>query len=170
MTRADPRPVGEPYGQGGVATGRAGPLLLIILNGHFQGIVTGETFNGTGKTDILIRVEDRNIFIGECKFWKSPATISKTLDRLLGYMVWRDTKGALLLFIRERDASAAIKKAVAEMAKHPRFKQALATQHDGERYDFLFRSKGDPQREIKLALIPFALSNLPETVELDLDE
>jgi hypothetical protein len=31
--------------------------------------IGGETENGAGKTDILVRYEDRNAFIGECKFW-----------------------------------------------------------------------------------------------------
>ncbi len=42
---------------------------LVQLNGHFLGGATGETFNYEGKTDILIKVDGRNIFIGECKFW-----------------------------------------------------------------------------------------------------
>ncbi|MGH3520958.1 MAG: hypothetical protein ACRDQ7_26995 [Haloechinothrix sp.] len=35
-------------------------ILLINLNAHFKGDAAGEVFNGAGKTDILIRVEDRN--------------------------------------------------------------------------------------------------------------
>jgi hypothetical protein len=38
-------------------------MYLVPLNGHFEGAATGETFNAAGKTDILIRMEDRNIFI-----------------------------------------------------------------------------------------------------------
>jgi len=41
---------------------------LVQLNGHYEGQATGETFNFEGKTDILIRVGGRNIFIGECKY------------------------------------------------------------------------------------------------------
>jgi hypothetical protein len=36
---------------------------LLQLNGHYEGSATGETFNASGKTDILIRIENRNIFI-----------------------------------------------------------------------------------------------------------
>ena len=43
--------------------------LLVPLNGHYEGQATGETFNYEGKTDILIRADDKNIFIAECKFW-----------------------------------------------------------------------------------------------------
>ncbi len=40
---------------------------LVQLNGHYEGQATGETFNYQGKTDILVRVDGRNIFIAECK-------------------------------------------------------------------------------------------------------
>jgi hypothetical protein len=133
-------------------------LLLVILNGHFQGAAGGELFNGDGKTDILIRAQDRNIFIGECKIWHGQAMIAPTLDQLLSYMVWRDTKGALLLFIRNKDVSAAIANAVEALKAHPQFKCELATQ-SGERYDFLFSSVKDPDREIRLAFIPFAIGS-----------
>jgi DNA-binding NtrC family response regulator len=36
---------------------------LVQLNGQYAGRATGETFNYTGKTDILVRVKDKNIFI-----------------------------------------------------------------------------------------------------------
>lgn len=34
---------------------------LLQLNGHYEGGATGETFNASGKTDILIRVGGRNV-------------------------------------------------------------------------------------------------------------
>ena len=37
-----------------------------------EGQATGETFNAAGKTDILLRIDGKNVFIGECKFWKGP--------------------------------------------------------------------------------------------------
>ena len=43
--------------------------IFLQLNCHYEGAATSETFNGKGKTDILIRVGDRNIVIAECKFW-----------------------------------------------------------------------------------------------------
>lgn len=36
---------------------------LVQLNGAFEGQATGETFNFQGKTDILIRVEGKNILL-----------------------------------------------------------------------------------------------------------
>lgn len=131
-------------------------LLLVMLNGHFQGVAGGELFNGQGKTDILIRVQDRNIFVGECKFRGGQSMIGATLDQLLSYMVWRDTKGALLLFIKNKNGTAAIERAVDAIKEHGQFKQALSSVN-GERYDFMFSSTSDPERLIKLALIPFQI-------------
>ena len=48
-------------------------LILVNLNGHYEGDATGETFNVNGKTDILIRANGRNVFIAECKFWAGPS-------------------------------------------------------------------------------------------------
>ena len=44
-------------------------LFLVPLNGLYEGQATGETFNFDGKTDILIRVNGKNIFIAECAIW-----------------------------------------------------------------------------------------------------
>ena len=64
---------------------------LVQLNGQYEGQATGETFNFEGKTDILIRSEEKNIFIAECKFWKGPESVTRAIDQLLGYASWRDT-------------------------------------------------------------------------------
>jgi hypothetical protein len=62
---------------------------LVPLNGHYRGEGKGEVFNSEGKTDILIRVEDRSIFIAECKFCGGQKVASGAIDQLLGYLTWR---------------------------------------------------------------------------------
>lgn len=86
-------------------------LFLTSLNSHFEGRATGETFNFDGKTDILIRDEGKNIFIAECKFWKGEQAHRNTIDQLLGYLSWRDTKAAILVFNRNKNFSVTIEKA-----------------------------------------------------------
>lgn len=133
-------------------------LLLVMLNAQLEGRAGGELFNGAGKTDILIRAEDRNIFIAECKIWKGPKTVRDGLDQLLSYLVWRDTKAALLLFIRTGDETAIITKSLAEFEAHPNCKRGGATGNGaGERHDFVFHANGDTAREIHLAFLPFSL-------------
>jgi hypothetical protein len=72
--------------------------LLVPLNGHYKGEGTAEAFNNIGKTDILIRVDDKNIFVAECKVWGGDKILTAAIDQLLGYLTWRDTKSALIIF------------------------------------------------------------------------
>lgn len=131
-------------------------LLLVNLNAHFEGDAAGEVFNGEGKTDILIRVEGRNIFIGECKIWGGQCTVDEALGQIFKYLVWRDTKAAILLFIRNKDVTAVIKKAMFKIEAHPNYKKR-GPSHASDRLDFVMHAQDDVEREIHLALLPFAL-------------
>jgi hypothetical protein len=139
-------------------------LLLVNLNAQFEGKAGGELFNGAGKTDILIREGDRNVFIGECKIWKGPKTIRDGLDQILSYLVWRDTKAALLLFIRSGNATEIIKKSIAAIENSSTYKRR-GLHHSDERVAFVLHAQRDPAREIQLALLPFVLgaTESPET-------
>lgn len=140
-------------------------LFLVILNTHFKGDVGSEVFNNTGKTDLLIRVEDRNVFIGECKFWRGPASVKEAVDQVLSYHSWRDTKAGLLLFITNVGVKQAIKKAIAELVGHPQYEGPGKVQndpdHEATRFDVVMRSPSDPDHQIYLALLPFAIPKQP---------
>ena len=71
---------------------------LVQLNGQFECGVSGETFNFGGKTDVLIRVGAKNIFVAACKYWHGEKGFLETVDQLLGYLSWRDTKAAVIVF------------------------------------------------------------------------
>ena len=96
-------------------------VLLDALNTHYRGQGTAEAFNVAGKTDILIRHEGNNLFIGECKFWSGVKGFVAAIDQLFGYTAWRDTKLALIMFVRERDLTAIIDKAREAIAEHDQF-------------------------------------------------
>lgn len=131
--------------------------ILIGLNATFEGQAAGEVFNGNGKTDILVRADGQNIFIAECKIWSGPKAITEALDdQLLRYLVWRDTKGAFLLFIKDGNPSEIIRKAAERISEHPQCKRVLS-QEGTERHDFVFGATNDSSREIRLAFIPFVL-------------
>jgi hypothetical protein len=86
-------------------------ILLVALNGIFKGDATGETFNGIGDTDILIRVNDNNIFIAECLIWDGPEHFRKKLtEQLFRYSTWRDSKLAAIVFNRRRNFSSVVQK------------------------------------------------------------
>ena len=127
---------------------------LVHLNGHYEGQATGETFNYEGKTDILIRADDRNIFIAECKFWTGPAGLTKALDQMLGYTAWRDTKTALLIFNRDRNMSTVLE-GVARTAKdHPNYKEERSVELE-TRFRYTFGHRDDPNREITVTILVF---------------
>lgn len=127
---------------------------LVQLNGHYEGQATGETFNYEGKTDILVRSGGKNIFIAECKFWGGSKKLSETIDQLLGYSSWRDTKTAVIIFNRNRDFSRVLA-AIPETAKqHSNFKRELAGCSD-TRFRYCFFHKDDANRELLLTILVF---------------
>jgi hypothetical protein len=95
--------------------------LVATLNTHYEGRAHAEAFNNEGKTDILIRHEGRNLFIGECKFWTGPEGFGATIDQLFRYTGWRDTKLALVIFVREKALTTLLRKAKTAISKHPHF-------------------------------------------------
>ena len=127
---------------------------LVQLNGAFQGQATGETFNFQGKTDILIRIDGKNIFIGECKFWKGEKAFLATLDQLLSYLSWRDTKTAVIIFNRNADFTAVLSKIAEAVPTHPNFKRDLG-KSDESMFRYVFAQPNDANREIILTVIAF---------------
>ena len=127
---------------------------LMPLNARYEGGATGETFNGDGKTDILIRHEGQNVFIAECAMWQGDRYLSKKIDQLLGYKSWRDTKTAILLFSKNRDFSAVVAKIPDVMKAHPNFKKELARPDETE-FRYLFHHRGDRNREFILTVLAF---------------
>lgn len=127
---------------------------LVGLNGAFDPPATGETFNGEGKTDILFRHQGRATFIAECKFWKGEKALLEAVDQLLGYLSWRDTKAAILLFNRDRALSGVLAKVPTVIAKHAAFVREVTI--GGEtRFRFVLRRPDDPEREITLTVLVF---------------
>ncbi len=139
-------------------------FLLVILNSTFDGAATGEAFNGDGKTDVLVRIEDRNVFIGECKIWHDEGTWSGAIGQLLSYLVWRDTKAALILFIKHRkDIGAVITKAEKAIRDHDCYESEGPPSDDSElRRNFVLHSSADTERLIQLAFLPFVIPDAPE--------
>jgi hypothetical protein len=127
---------------------------LVQLNGQFEGKATGETFNMGGKTDILLREGDRNVFIAECKFWKGPKAFGEAIDQLLGYATWRDVKTAILVFNRGTDTSTVLLGIDATVKAHGNFKSAVTWPHESG-FRYVLRSRDDANRELILTVLVF---------------
>jgi hypothetical protein len=134
---------------------------LVQLNGHFYGDATGETFNYEGKTDILIKVDGKNIFIGECKFWSGEKGFLEALDQVLSYLSWRDTKAAVLVFNRNKSFTETLSKIEASVQNHLSFKKLVKKRSESS-WTYLFGHKDDANREITITVQAY---NVPERVE-----
>lgn len=97
-------------------------FFLVILNSHFKGTATGETFNNQGKTDVLIRQNNENVFIAECKFWDGQKKLNETVNQLMRYVTWRDSKTAIFLFNKNRNFSTILNNVNSTIYKHPNYK------------------------------------------------
>ena len=127
---------------------------LVQLNGHYEGQASGETFNYEGKTDILIRTEGKNIFIAECKYWSGAKNFGETIDQLLGYVSWRDTKTAIIIFSRNKNFSRVIEVIPGAVKAHPNFKRAVDDNGEG-RSRYVLTHRDDKNREVILTVLAF---------------
>lgn len=127
---------------------------LVQLNGQFEGKASAETFNMAGKTDILLREGDRNVFIAECKFWKGPRAFGEAIDQLLGYATWRDGKTAILVFNRGTETSTVLTGIDATAKAHANFKRAVTWPHESG-FRYTLHANGDKNRELILTVLVF---------------
>lgn len=130
-------------------------ILLVGLNGLFKGDATGETFNGAGKNDILIRVNDNNIFIAECLFWNGPTHFKKKItEQLLRYSTWHDSKLAAIVFNRKKEFTTVVQKMreVAAGLDNLVSEMPYTAQHSCRH---LFRRVDDSQKHYILSCLAF---------------
>jgi hypothetical protein len=127
-------------------------LFINALNSHYSGQVTAEAFNASGKTDILIKYEDRNLFIGECKFWSGQQAFLAAIDQLFGYATWRDSKLAAILFVRQRGLTEVIARAREALEARPDFVRWKKIDEETE-LRAVMRWPGDEEKEAELAVL-----------------
>ncbi|MEQ6355200.1 hypothetical protein ABNX05_11280 [Lysinibacillus sp. M3] len=125
---------------------------LMLLEPHFDGSATGETFNKSGKTDILLRHDGGNVFVGECKFWTGAKGFLGTIDQLLGYLTWRDSKTSVIMFVRNKDFTNVIETAKESIQTHDNFIK-FVDQKDESWFNYIFHLNGDKNKEIKVAIM-----------------
>lgn len=125
--------------RGGRTPGYHGGCLMTEHFGHNRRLGTGRMAGN------LARRRPINADIPEIGSERRPAMeIESALDedQLLSYLTWRDTKAALLLFIRDRDVTTAISHTEAALGAPPNFKRRAARPARGERHDFILHANG----------------------------
>lgn len=119
---------------------------------------TGEAFNKNGKTDIMVKCGEGIVFIAECKFWKGKQVFLDAISQLLSYLTWRDTKAALLLFVRDTTMTAAVDGVRDNIDIHANYKSTEKA-NDETWFNYKFSMPNDPDREVFLAVQLFDFSD-----------
>ena len=132
-------------------------IILSQLNAIYEGEAKGETFNKSGKTDILISEEGRSAFIAECKIWRGQKSFSEAIHQLLSYLTWRDCKTALIVFNKKNKNFSQILDSVdSTVATHPNYISKVG-QKDANEWLYKMRAKDDETRVIKMNVMFFNL-------------
>ena len=117
------------------------------------GPATGESYSKRGKSDIYLPHDGHAVFLAECKWWQGKkAFAEKALPQLLDrYVIWRDTHTAMILFIRNKNATRVISEAIDAIRSHPRYVTELEC--IGDVPTFRFHHDGDEAHFLTLALL-----------------
>lgn len=132
-------------------------VLIAALNMYFPGQVTGETFNRTGKTDLLVQYGGETAFVGECKFWGGEKMFLDTVDQLLGYLTSRDVFTAVVVFNRTWDVSAVATKILASLREHRQDMEESDVDLARRRFRFRFDHPQDRGLCLNLAVLLYDL-------------
>lgn len=132
--------------------------MLLILEPNFEGSATGETFNKSGKTDILLRHEGKNVFIAELKFWRGKKVYLNTISQLLSYLTWRDSKSAVVVFVKNKEFSSILETVKEATLEHENCLGFVSEQEEGW-FHYRFHINNDKNREVKMSVMLF---HLPE--------
>lgn len=130
-------------------------MLLVGLSASIKsGVVGGELFHKSGKTDISIPFDSKATFVAECKLWKGQKYIDKGIDQLLGYLTWRDAKTALVIFNKDNanfsDIQSKVEAIFTERSDYVR----TIKQRDGE-WRFIMTKPDDNGRQIEIHVMLF---------------
>lgn len=117
---------------------------------------SGETFNKEGKTDICIKESGGgNVFVAECKIWKGEKLFLDAINQLLDrYVTWRDTKTALIVFVKNDSFSEIVEKAKSAILGHEYFVRSNGSIGETS-FSYVFNLPNDKNRIIYLELMMF---------------
>lgn len=131
---------------------------LFVLETRYVGITaTGETFNRAGKTDILLKyaADGSNLFVAECKFWHGSEEFLQALSQLFDrYLTWRDSKAALIMFVKNKDFSNVLQNIQEKIKIHQYFSKEQGVRGDSS-FSYLFYLPQDKSKPVHLEVMAF---------------
>lgn len=131
--------------------------ILMVLDPNFEyGSASGETFNKKGKTDILLRHDSSVAFVAECKFWGGEKVFHKTIDQLLNYLTWRDSKTAVIIFVRNKEIVPIFEKVKEVTPLHSCYITTKGQKAENWS-EHIFHLPSDKNKEVVLSILIFHL-------------
>jgi hypothetical protein len=134
-------------------------ILLLSLQSSEQLSTTGESFNKKGKTDILIRHGNSNVFVAECKIWDGKEYFLEGITQLLGYLTWRDSKTSAIIFVKNKKINDVIEKVKKFIPTHPNFLSHINDVNESW-FNYNFHLEDDRDSVVKIALLIFHFPEL----------
>lgn len=132
-------------------------FLFILETRYDNTTATSETFNRSGKTDIILKYasDGSNIFVAECKFWTGYKgfldTISQLFDR---YLTWRDSKVAILMFVKNKDFTSVLNNLRTEIRNHPYYVKDNGHTNESS-FSYTFHLAQDQSKAVLLEVMAF---------------
>lgn len=131
---------------------------LFVLETRYEGTTaTGETFNRGGKADIILKYasDGSNLFIGECKIWHGSSEFLKAISQLFDrYLTWRDSKVALMLFVKNKDISNVLKTVKEDICNHEYFLKHISNRGESS-FSYEFHLPNDKGKKVELEVMVF---------------
>lgn len=132
-------------------------FLLFLETRYESTTATGETFNLDGKTDIILKYskDNSNLFVAELKIWHGEAEFLKAISQLFDkYLTWRDSKVALILFVRNKEFTNVIHTIKTSIKTHPYYIKDNGNRGESS-FSFIFHLQQDNNKFVYFEVIAF---------------
>jgi hypothetical protein len=131
---------------------------LFVLETRYEGTTaTGETFNRGGKADIILKYasDGSNLFIAECKVWHGSSEFLKAISQLFDrYLTWRDSKVAVMLFVKNKDISNVLSTIKNDISKHEYYLKYKSDRGESS-FSYDFHLPSDKNKKVELEVMTF---------------
>ena len=108
----------------------------------------------------MIRNDNQNVFIAECKFWKGKKGYLSTIDQLLGYVTYRDTKTAIFMFVKNKNFTEVFQQMKETVTEHPnciKFIDSYTPPKDSSAFRCEFKNQNDEEKHFYITFMAFCI-------------